>query len=175
MKTLIALLLSTLLSAPLMAETATPSGTPALFRDFAGQAQSIDAYTGDGKWLVVMIWAHNCHICNQEAAAYAKFHNDHQARDARVLGLSLDGAEQQAEAEAFIKRHALPFPNLIGEPQKVAMRYVMLTGESFRGTPSLLLYGPDGKLRAAQAGAVPITSLEAFIARNSQAATDAAN
>ena len=137
------------------------------FTDFAGEPRTIESYAGDGRWLVVMVWAHNCHVCNQEAEAYAQFHDAHRDSDAHVLGISLDGAAHKADAEAFIERHDLPFPNLIGEPERVMLSYLVLTQTQFRGTPSILLYGPDGKLRAAQAGAVPVTSIEAYIARNS--------
>jgi hypothetical protein len=44
--------------------------------------------------------------------------------------------------------------------------YAIQTQSQFRGTPSILLFGPDGELRAAQAGAVPTTSIEAYIAKN---------
>lgn len=135
------------------------------FTDFAGQPRSIESYTGDGKWLVVMIWAHDCHVCNMEAEGYAQFHETHKDKDARVLGISLDGQAKKAEAEAFIERHDLPFPNLIGEPRATMMHYLVLTQSSFLGTPTILLYGPDGELKAAQAGAVPVESIERFIAK----------
>ena len=141
--------------------------------DFDGEPRTIESYAGDGRWLVVMVWAHNCHVCNQEAEAYAQFHEAHADSDAHVIGVSLDGAANRADAEAFIARHDLPFPNLIGEPEQVMLKYLILTQSQFRGTPSILLYGPDGTLRAAQAGAVPVTSIEAYIERNS-AQADAA-
>jgi peroxiredoxin len=137
----------------------------ALFSDFAGRPQSIDSYAGNGKWLVVMIWAHDCHVCNQEAESYAQFHVAHQDKDASVLGLSLDGQAKKADAEDFIRRHDLPFPSLIGEPATTMLYYAMLTQSQFLGTPTILLFGPDGRLRAAQAGAVPVASIEAYIAK----------
>lgn len=137
-----------------------------LFRDFDGQPRTVESFAGDGKWLVVMVWAHDCHVCNVEAESYAQFHEDHKDGKATVLGLSLDGADGRAEAEAFIARHDLPFPNLIGEPEATMLYYAMQTQSQFRGTPSILLFGPDGELRAAQAGAVPTTSIEAYIAKN---------
>lgn len=137
-----------------------------LFTDFDGQPRSIESYAGGGKWLVVMVWAHDCGICNQEAPSYARFHEARKEVDARVLGLSIDGAAGKAEALAFIARHQLPFPNLLGEPEVAGLKYQMLTQEGLRGTPTFLLYGPDGELRAAQAGAVSIKALEAFIAKN---------
>jgi peroxiredoxin len=137
-----------------------------VFRDFDGQPRTVESYAGDGKWLVVMIWAHDCHVCNVEAESYAQFHETHKDDKATVLGLSLDGAENRAEAEAFIERHDLPFPNLIGEPAATMLYYAVQTQTQFRGTPTVLLFAPDGELRAAQAGAVPTTSIEAYIAKN---------
>lgn len=157
----IALILLAVLSASL-ARAAEES----LFQDFDGQPRSVESFAGNGKWLVVMIWAHDCHVCNQEAEAYAQFHYEHEDQDAGVLGISLDGQAGKSGAEAFVTRHDLPFPNLLGELIPTMRYYATLTGSSFRGTPTLLLFGPDGELRAAQAGAVPVSSIEAYIARN---------
>jgi peroxiredoxin len=148
---------------------ATQAAEDALFTDFAGQPRSIEDYTGQGKWLVVMIWAHDCHVCNQEAEAYAQFHEAHKDSDATVLGVSLDGAAKRAGAADFIERHALPFPNIIGEPEATMLKYMTLTRSQFRGTPTILLYDPQGVLKAAQPGAVPVESIEAYIARQSAA------
>jgi peroxiredoxin len=145
----------------------------ALFADFSGQPRDIEDYAGQGKWLVVKIWAHDCPACAQGAAAYARFHDAHKDQDATVLGVSLDGEGKRAGAEGFIARHALPFPNLIGEPEVVMLKYMKLTGKQFRGTPTILLYDPEGKLRAAQPGAVPVDTIEAYIDKQSTAAADA--
>lgn len=142
-----------------------------VFEDMNGQPQTIASYTGNGQWLVVMIWAHDCHVCNMEVENYAHFHATHADTGARVLGISLDGPAKRADAQAFIDRHDLPFPNLIGEPQAVMLQYMMLTGTQFRGTPSILLYDPDGELKAAQAGAVPTEAIEAFIEQQAAAAS----
>jgi peroxiredoxin len=165
-------LLTTLLWFCLGLSAAVHAAEDALFTDFAGQPRSIESYAGDGRWLVVMIWAHDCHVCNIEAEAYAQFHEAHKDKDAHVLGISLDGKAKKAEAEAFIERHSLPFPNLIGEPAAVMLQYMVLTETSFLGTPSILLYGPDGRLTAAQAGAVPVESIERFMAKDAGAAAD---
>ena len=134
------------------------------FRDFDGKPRAIAEYAGDGKWLVVKIWAHGCHVCNMEAENYAYFHEKHQDADARVLGISMDGVAELAEARAYVERHDLTFPNLIGEPGAVMQHYVELTGQNFLGTPTILLYDPSGKLVAAQAGAVPTEVIERFMA-----------
>jgi len=139
---------------------------PEVFTDFDGKPRSIESYAGGGKWLVVMIWASDCRVCNQEAGSYARFHQAHKDRDATLLGVSIDGQDKKADAEAFIQRHELPFPNLLGEPQTSMLYYTMKTGAPFTGTPTILLYGPDGQLQAAQAGAVPPEVIEDFMANN---------
>jgi peroxiredoxin len=146
---------------------AEPGSGDTPFTDFTGQPRSIESFAGNGKWLVVMIWASDCHVCNREAESYAQFHESHKNRDATLLGVSIDGQAKKADAEDFIRRHDLPFPNLIGEPEAVMLYYMMVSGAQFAGTPTIMVYGPDGTLMAAQAGAVPPEIIEDFMARNS--------
>ena len=133
--------------------------------DFSGNEKSIQDYQNSGKWLVVMLWASDCHVCNQEAHVYEKFHQQHAAKDAQMLGVSLDGKAKFSDAKDFIKRHKLNFPNLIGEPESVAAIYTELTGGQWVGTPTFLVYNPKGELLGAQVGAVPPEIIEGFIER----------
>lgn len=136
------------------------------FQDFKGKSQVLENYTGKGKWTVVMMWASDCHICNKEAHQYVDFHMIHSDKDATVLGVSLDGESRKKAAEQFIKKHSVDFPNLIAEPEHVSKIYQELTGQFFAGTPSFLIFAPDGELKAAQAGAVPTQLIEEFIKKN---------
>ena len=136
------------------------------FQDFSGKPQKLENYTGKGKWLVVMMWASDCHVCNKEAHQYVDFHLVHSDKDATVLGISLDGAEKKKAAEKFIKKHSVDFPNLIAEPETVSEIYQQLTGQYFAGTPTFLIYDPKGELKAAQAGAVPASLIEDFIQKS---------
>jgi len=133
------------------------------YRDFNGQEKAISNFTGDGKWRVVMIWASDCHVCNQEAHTYNDFHERHKDSDARMLGISLDGRDKIDDARAFIKRHKITFPNLIGEPEEGVMDYMKLTGAEWVGTPTFLIYTPQGELVAKQEGAAPVSLIENFI------------
>lgn len=136
--------------------------------DFSGKPQKLENYIGkDGKWLIVMMWASDCHICNREAHQYVDFHLIHSDTDATVLGISLDGEDRKKEAIKFIDKHSIDFPNLIAEPEYVSGIYKKLTGEYFAGTPSFLIYAPNGELKAAQAGAVPTSLIEEFMKKNS--------
>lgn len=137
-------------------------------QDFNGKPQAVKNYTGHGKWLVVMIWASDCHVCNQEASNYVKFHEHYKNINARMLGISMDGQAKKAEAKKFIQRHAVTFPNLIGEPLAVAQWFVDLTGADWVGTPTFLIYNPAGELVVQQVGAVPVNMIEDFIRKQSQ-------
>lgn len=137
------------------------------FEDFNGNPQVIENYTGKGKWLVVMLWASDCYICNREAHQYVDFHLLHADKDATVLGISLDGQSRKKEAKTFIKKHSIDFPNLIAEPEYVSAFYKDVTGQFFAGTPSFLIYSPAGELKAVQMGAVPTSLIEAFIEKES--------
>ena len=137
------------------------------FLTFDGQEASVESYTGKGDWLIVMMWAQGCHVCNAEVEGYAQLHEAYADEGARVLGISVDGQADIDKAREFIRRHDVPFPNLIGEPQAAMRWYATQTGSRFLGTPTILIYGPEGDLRAAQAGAVPPEVIDKFIAKNS--------
>ncbi len=132
-------------------------------QDFNGNPHNLNEYKGKGKWTIVMLWASDCHVCNEEAHQYVDFHKKHQNKNASVLGISLDGQEKKSHAENFLKKHSINFPNLIGEPMDVASVYRELTGDNFRGTPTFLIFSPDGDLRAQQVGAVPTDLIEQFM------------
>ncbi|MFT5112445.1 MAG: thiol-disulfide isomerase/thioredoxin [Parasphingorhabdus sp.] len=131
-------------------------------------SQSIQQHHEPGKWLVVMMWASDCHICNQEAPEYVEFHTKHKSMDAKILGVSLDGAANKEDAEDFIWRHSINFENLIGSPQEVTGYYSELTGAAWVGTPTFLIFGPQGELRAKQVGGVPTHLIEQFMASNAE-------
>jgi peroxiredoxin len=135
-------------------------------KDFSGNTASIEDFTGNNKWLVVMFWASDCHVCNAEAHQYIDFHALHSEDNASVLGISLDGNSKKQAAQTFIDRHMVNFPNLIGEPQDVASLFTSLTGEPWIGTPTFLIYSPQGELKARQVGAAPAQLIDEYIQQN---------
>jgi peroxiredoxin len=140
------------------------SQVSAQLKDFDGKPRSLSEYTeNQGKWTVVILWAHDCHACNVEAEQYVQFHEANRDKNIKMLGISMDGNGQINEAKAFIKRHDVTYPNLIGEFNEVASMYEELTGGSWIGTPTILVYDPKGQIQAAQPGAVPVEIIEEFI------------
>jgi len=151
----------------LFAIGASTSAASPIFQNLqSGEFVTIDDYREPGKWLVVMIWAHDCPVCEEEVGGYHRFHQRHAGDDALVLGITLDGAGGRSQAQEFVARHAPGFDNLIGEPEVVAGYYQIATGSRWVGTPSFLIFDADGELRAKQAGAVEAAIVENFIAQS---------
>ena len=161
---LITLLLAIIAIAPV-----TSTASEMILKDFDGQFKSLSDYTGKGKWTIVMLWASDCHVCNQEVSEYMAFHTKHKQTDATVLGVSLDGDAKKKDAQEFLDRHKVNFPSLIGEPAFVASGYLNITGINFSGTPTFLIFGPDGNIKAQQAGAVPTKLIEEFMKQETPA------
>ncbi len=139
----------------------------AAFRDMQGNITTLEAQQTPGEWTVVMIWASDCHICNQEVGEYSQFHLKYADKNANIVGISIDGSQGLADAKSFIQRNEVLFPSLIADVETVARWYQMRTGESFRATPTFVLIDGDGEVRAAQPGAVPTQIVEDFIAAKS--------
>jgi hypothetical protein len=53
----------------------------------------------------------------------------------------------------------------------VADWFTSLTGARWIGTPTFLIYAPDGELKAQQVGAVPTPIIEDFIKKSGKGAT----
>ena len=143
--------------------SAAQAEQPSLLHDFTGKPADLATHTAKGKWTIVMIWAHDCLVCNQEAAAYMDFHRRNANTTAEVIGISMDGRENLSLAQSFTRRHKLTFENYIAEPVPISNWFFEQTGATWRGTPTFLVYSPKGELLAQQAGAIPVPLLEQFI------------
>lgn len=130
-------------------------GTPKKFED----------YLVKGKWNVVMVWASDCGVCNREVGHYVEFHKKHKGIDATVIGISVDGKANKKDADAFLKRHKVNFPNAIAEMASVEATFPALTERQWQGTPTFLVYTPNLELAGMQAGAVPTAAIEEHIAK----------
>ena len=141
--------------------------TPALaFTDIKGEKVELEKQFGGGKWSIVEIWASDCHACRQHMPSMVKF--DGKLKNARILGITLDGREGIADAKSFIKDFDIKFQNIVSNPIEVNAWMTESIGEPLIGTPTFILFNPEGKLVAAQPGLVSTNSLETFIKENSQ-------
>ena len=134
-------------------------------KSFEGKKTKFESLIGNGKWTLIMFWAHHCSICLSEVNVLSDFHDERHQNDAQVIGISIDGEEQIGEALKFVNKSKPTFPVYIGELELIAFNYQLMTQESFRGTPTFVLFGPDGSVMANNPGPFAIDKLEKFIAR----------
>jgi thiol-disulfide isomerase/thioredoxin len=135
------------------------------FTDLNGKKIEMQEQLGGGKWSIVEIWGSDCHACRQHMPSMVKF--DGKLKNARIVGITLDGQEGIANANAFIKQFDIKFKNLVSNPIEVNAWMMETVGEGLIGTPTFILFNPKGKLVAAQPGPVSPKSLETFIKENS--------
>lgn len=164
-RAILAVLLSAGLSVTAWAET--PS---IMMRDLDGRERNVNEFIGKGKWTIVVAWAHDCRICDREIGEMSAFHRDHAKKNANVVGVSLDGAAQLPQARAFVKRHKLPFVNLVTEPKQEIMR--QFGAGDFVGTPTYYIYNPKGEIVGQNVGPVTRKEVEAFITSNPKISQD---
>lgn len=140
------------------------------FTDLDGKKDSIMNHIGKDKWTIVEVWASDCHACRMHMPEMVEF--DGKLKNARILGISLDGQNGMDDAEDFIAEFDIKFKNLLTNPIEMSIWMEQSIGESLRGTPTFILFDPKGMLVAAQPGIVSVTSLEKFIMDNTKVAED---
>jgi len=130
-----------------------------------GATVSDEADVGNGKWTLVMIWQVQCHICHAMKPLLSDFHDRHKDSDAQVYGVALDGIEKLDEVKQYMKDHKVSFPTFIGDAGLIGINFAMNAQESFKGTPTYMLFDPNGHFRAVDEGYLDIDSLERFITK----------
>lgn len=146
----------------LMGAVAVAGAVPDIaMKDLAGKTRNVNEYIGKGKWTVVAVWAHNCPICNQEIHQMEFFHHEHRKKDATVLGVSIDG-DNVDKAKRFVEDHSLTFPNLITDPGTVAQ----FGAGDLIGTPTHIVFAPDGSLVGKKVGPLSQEQIEAMMAKH---------
>lgn len=139
--------------------------------DLQGAGRTLSEFTGRGEWTVAMIWASYCGICRHEAPGIEAFRQKYKHRPVRVVGVSVDGVSGLEDARGFVADYGLSFPNLVGQADDVALMYYDLTGTHMIGTPSFLVFDPQGELRTFQAGAIELGTLEQLVSEQATVAT----
>ena len=138
------------------------------FTDIDGKKDLIENHIGKNKWTIVEVWESSCPACRMHMPDMVKF--DGKLKNARILGITLDGQKGIEDAEDFIAEFDIKFPTLVTNYVEMNIWMQQSIGESLVGTPTFILFDPEGKLVAAQPGIVSTASLEKFIIENSKPA-----
>jgi peroxiredoxin len=145
----------------LFAHTVLFTAPAAALSDMADKPTTFESVVGKGKWTVMELWASDCRMCRGSIHHTIDFEASNP--DVEVIGISLDDTSGKADAEKFIDEYGLTFTNLLSNPSEVDKYLYTTAKESFIGTPTFMVYNPQGKLLAVQAGAVTSEELSAFI------------
>ena len=152
-----------LISSSVMASVDAPFGD---LVDVNGEGITNEANLGDGKWKVVMIWATDCHICAIMKPRLSKFHDKNKDTVAEVYGIALDGHDQHEAVKKYMIDHDVSFPTFIGEFGLVAANFEINSQTPLRGTPTYLLFNPEGELLAIDFGMLDVDAIDTFIGNN---------
>lgn len=120
---------------------------------------------GGGRWSLVQLWTTDCVPCERQKPMLKEFDAEHAGRDARVIGVALDGIRATDEIKAIDARHGSPYTTLVAFDDVFAAQFEDLVGRPFRATPTYLLYAPDGTFAGAHIGPVSREALESIVAK----------
>ncbi|MEZ5534080.1 MAG: TlpA disulfide reductase family protein [Thiolinea sp.] len=147
--------------------------TPAAaMTDMNGKPVQLQSMVGKGKWTVVKVWESDCHICRRTIHYLSQFKS--RFPEAEIFGISVDGQDGRQDARQFISQFKLNFPNLLSDGTEMSDYLYAAVGETMIGTPTIIVYDPQGRIAAIQPGAVTPQELIGFI-RSKQAERAASN
>jgi len=150
-----------IISFAVLVSTAYASAPDIALQELDGQPRNVNEIIGHGKWVIVVLWAHDCRVCASEIHNMNDFHAAHKDKDAIVLGVTIDGVALLNRARGFAATHKLQFMNLVSEPEaEIVERF---GGGKFVGTPTHYFYDPTGRIVGRKIGPLSGEDVEEFI------------
>lgn len=101
-------------------------------------SQSLSDYVGKGRYTLVDFWASWCGPCIRETKVLKQIREEMQGKPLDILGVAV--WDEPANTEAAIKRHDLPWPQIINAQSVPTDLY------GISGIPCIILFGPDGTI-----------------------------
>ena len=128
-----------------------------------GSQHKLSEYIGHGKWVVLNIWGTRCPPCREEMPELVNFHDEHQDKDAIVVGIAIDfpsyGYANRDEVLAFADDYFIDFPLLLSDAsitEKIGLGRL-------EGLPTTYLFDPSGNIAGMQVGGITKKIIEDFI------------
>ena len=128
-----------------------------------GNQHALSDYVGKGKWVVVNIWGTDCPYCRAELDALIDFHDQHQDKDAIVIGLTLDWPSfdfpDKESLYEFSLDYFIEYPLLMVNAELASK----VIGKQVNMIPLTFFYNPAGDLVLRLNGVVTSAQLEKVI------------
>lgn len=156
-----------------LATSASASASGPILDGLDGKQHALSRYLNQAKWTVVGVWGPRCRYCHEEMPERERLHKS-RAGDINVIGIAIDyptmGYAKPAEVREFVSKHRLSYPILLADGSVVPM----LGGGELIGTPTTLIFNPQGELVARQPGRVSNKVIEDYIAKSAAKKANAA-
>ena len=120
-------------------------------------------YVGDGRWTIIMFWSTDCVACEEQKPAFEAFHRKHENTVAKVMGIALDGMENEAGIKKLIDLHEPSYTNLVVYTDVFYRQYEELVGKPFRITPTYLVFDPEGNVAGNIYGSMDFEALAVHV------------
>lgn len=127
----IALLLLSLLSAPVFAQSET------LLKDNQGNEIALSSLKG--KWVYINYWASWCPTCLDEIPEFNRFYKANKKQEFALYAVNFDGLSE-AKQNALSRRFKISYPSLLRDPSDA------LHLGDIRGIPVTFVINPQGEL-----------------------------
>ncbi len=131
-----------------------------------GKDVPLSSFFEPGKWTMVMLWTTYCATCRKQYPMISKFHNERKDKDAKVIGISLDGPAVMNRVRSYIAKQPMAFESGIVEIAKFSRAFKEITEEDFMGTPTYIMFDPSGAMVGHSTGPMKIELAERFIAEH---------
>ena len=118
------------------------------------------------------IWRHNCPACRNSIHHISDFDAISENYNAQVIGVSSDGLSKKEQAIAFVDNQALEFTNLLSNPEEVDQLIRSSSPQSFIGTPTVMLFTPEGKSAGIIVGPVTTDELSYYFEQQKSSEED---
>ena len=151
-----------------------------LFKEYGREASVANSFKADGKsWQLLKFWSVDCGICRAQVPVVSDMHSDAEQTTGdqkdgdsdyrlRVMGISVDALSREGEVLRYKQRYPSSYPNIQLPLIVINAWFESVALEPFRGTPTYLLFDPQGNLAAMQTSILKQDSLRNFIARYKQ-------
>lgn len=134
--------------------------------DLQGNKKQFEDLIGQGRWTVFEIWSSECPACPDAVFYMQNLKNRYDQVD--LIGISTDGNYGQAGrqmAQKFVKQHKLTYPNLLSSFAELDTFLLSGWAETLFGTPTILIFNPEGQLKGHEVGALIAQDIIDFIER----------
>jgi len=130
-----------------------------------GKSYHLKDYLSKGNWTAVFVWGPKCPACIREIPVIEEMYEDREETGIDVVGLVLDypsfSYAKLEQVRQFKDVYSVTFPSLLIS----ADIYKTFNLGWLRGTPTIVMVDPQGKVSAVRLGGLPRDSIINYISR----------